>query len=114
MKVITAVINKMTSSSTLIANYADILASLEGMFVTNFTPDEISKLIKSQMEDMSPWNVQSYAVTGKGGYAETYSWKGQELYVMHPDEATVNHAKTLISRVMKGETLTAEDMALPQ
>lgn len=114
MKVITAVINKMTSSSTLIANYADILASLEGMFVTNFTPDEISKLIKSQMEDMSPWNVQSYAVTGKGGYAETYSWKGQELYVMYPDEATVNHAKTLISRVMKGESLTAEDMALPQ
>ena len=114
MKVITAVINKMTSSSTLIANYADILASLDGMFVTNFTPDEISKLIKNQMEDMTPWNVQSYAVTGKGGYAETYSWKGQELYVMHPDEATVNHAKNLISRVLEGETLTAEDMALPQ
>ena len=114
MKVITAVINKMTSSSTLIANYANILASLEGMFVTNFTPDEISKLIKNQMEDMTPWNVQSYAVTGKGGYAETYSWKGQELYVMHPDEATVNHAKNLISRVLEGETLTAEDMALPQ
>lgn len=114
MKVITAVINKMTSSKTLIANYADILASLEGMFVTNFTPDEISKLIKNQMEDMTPWNVQSYAVTGTGGYAETYSWKGQELYVMHPDEATVNHAKTLISRVLKGEILTAEDMILPQ
>ena len=114
MKVITAVINKMTSSSTLIANYADILASLDGMFVTNFTADEISKLIKNQMEDMSPWNVQSYAVTGTGGYAETYSWKGQELYVMHPDEATVSHAKTLISRVIAGEILTAEDMALPQ
>lgn len=114
MKVIKAVIDKMTSSKTLIANYSEILKSLEGMFVTNFTPEEIGDLVKLQMEDMTPWTVNSFAVTGTGGYAETYSWKGQELYVMYPDEKTVNHAKTLITRVLKGETLTAEDMVVPQ
>ena len=114
MKVITAVINKMSSSKTLIANYSDILKSLEGMFETNFTPEEMSDLVKMQMEDMSPWNVQSFAVSGKGGYAETYSWKGQELYVTWPNEDTVEYAKTLINRVLEGETLTAEDMVMPE
>lgn len=114
MKVIKAVIDKMTSSTTLISNYSEILKSLEGMFVTNFTPEEIGDLVKMQMEDMTPWTVNSFAVTGKGGYAETYSWKGQELYVMHPNEATVNQAKTLISRVLKGEILTAEDTVIPE
>ena len=114
MKVITAVIDKMTSSKTLIANYSDIMKSLEGMFVTNFTAEAISDLVKMQMDDMSPWNVQNYAVTGRGGYAETYSWKGQELYVSWPNENTVNHAKTLINRVLEGEILTAEDMTVPE
>ncbi len=114
MKVITAVIDKMTSSKTLIANYSDIMKSLEGMFVTNFTSEAISDLVKMQMDDMSPWNVQNFAVTGKGGYAETYSWKGQELYVSWPNENTVNHAKTLINRVLEGEILTAEDMTVPE
>ncbi len=114
MQVIATVIAKLSSSKTLITNYADILKSLEGMFATNFTAEEISTLVKMQMEDMTPWNVQSFAVTGKGAYAETYSWKGQELYVMHPNENAVNHAKTLINRVLEGETLTAEDLTVPE
>lgn len=114
MKVIKAVIDKLSSSKTLIANYSDILKSLEGMFETSFTPDEISNLVKLQMEDMTPWNIQSFAVDGKGGYAETYSWKGQELYVTWPNEETVNFAKDLVSRVLKGEAITAEDMVMPE
>ena len=82
------------------------------MFVTNFTSEEISNLVKMQLEDMATWNVQSYAVSGESGMAETYSWKGQELSITWPDENTVRHAKALIDRVMDGETLSAEDMIL--
>ena len=114
MKVIKAVIDKLSSSKTLIANYADILSSLEGMFETSFTPDEISNLVKMQMEDMTGWNIQSFAVDGTGGYAETYSWKGQELYVTWPNENSVTFAKNLIARVLDGETLTAEDTVMPE
>lgn len=114
MQVITAVINKLSSSKTLIAKYSEILKSLDGMFTTNFTAEEISDLVKMQMNDMSPWNIKSYAVTGEGDFAETYSWKGQELYVSWPNEETVDYAKTLISRVLNGETLTTEDMTMPK
>ena len=114
MKVISAVISKMTSSKTLISNYSDILNSLEGMFATNFSTEEMGVLVKMQVNDMSPWNVQSFAVSGTGGMEETYSWKGQELSVTWPNEASVRYAKTLINRVLNGETLTAEDMIMPE
>ncbi len=114
MKVIKAVIEKMTSSKTLIGNYADILKSLEGMFVTNFGTEEISGIVKMQLGDMATWNVQSFAVTGKGDYQETYSWPGEKLYVMWPNEDMVNHAGKLIQKVFNGETLTAADTTLPK
>lgn len=114
MKVIKAVVDKLSGSSKLITNYADILKSLEGMFEISFTSDQISALVKMQLKDMSSWDVQSFAVTGKGAYGETYSAPGEELYVMHPNEDTVNFAKGLIQKVMNGEKLTAEDVVMPK
>lgn len=114
MKVIKAVIDKMTSSTTLISKYADILKSLEGMFITDFTTDEISGLVKMQLDDMSGWNVQSFAVSGKGDSQETYSAPGLKLSVTWPNEDVVAYAQGLIQKVMDGETITAEDMVMPK
>ncbi len=114
MRVIGAVVDKLSSSKTIISNYSEILDSLEGMFVTNFTREEISDFVKAQLEEMGPWTVRSFAVTGTGGYAETYSWKGEELYITWPDEAGVAYASNLISRILTGEILTVEDLTMPE
>lgn len=109
MKVITALIDKM-SASNIVANYAQILESLQGMFVTNITSEEISALVKMQLEDMPSWDVKSYAVTGRGDSARTYSMPGVNAYVMHPNQETVDQATELIDKVMSGEVLTDEDV----
>ena len=114
MKVIKAVIEKMTNSTTLISNYSDILSSLEGMFTTNFTSEEISKLVKMQLSDMAKWNVQSFAVTGVGGSEKTYSAPGVNAYVMWPNENVVDYASELVQRVIAGDILTEEDMKVPE
>ncbi len=114
MRVIRAVIEKVTSSTTLISKYADILDSLEGMFSTNLTMDDIGSLVKMQLGDMASWNVQSYAITGKGDLQLTYSDPGKKLSVMWPDEDAVEYANTLIARVMAGEILTEADMTMPE
>lgn len=114
MKVIKALIEKMTSGTTIISNYSQILKSLEGMFTTSLTMDDISMLVKMQLNDLATWNVQTFAVTGKGGYAVTYSWPGEELYVMHPHEDVVAYAQTLADRVIAGEIITEEDMTVPE
>ncbi len=114
MKVIKAVVDKLSSSTTLISNYADILNSLGGMFATSFRAEELSNLVKMQLNDMAKWDVQSFAVTGTGDYQITYSWPGEKLYVMWPNEDTVAYATKLIGRVMDGQIVTEEDMKMPK
>ena len=109
-KVIKAVVQKMTSGTTLLSNYGDIMESLEGMFATSLTGDEISKLVKMQLNDLAQWNIQSYAVTGKNGKEITYSMPGTKLSVMYPDEGMVAYGSQLIQKVLSGETLTEADM----
>ena len=111
MKVIKAVINKMTSASTLISNYSDIMASLEGMFATSMPMSEISSLMKMQLKDMAQWSIQSFAVTGYNGSDYTYSAPGTKLYVMYPNEEDVARAQALIDTVWNDGILTDEVMS---
>ena len=114
MKVIAAIIDKITNGTTVISKYSSILDSLKGMFKTNVSMDEISLLVKMQLEDMASWNIVSYAATGKGGSEKNYSSPGHNAYVMYPDAKSVEHAATLAERVIAGEILTADDVILPK
>lgn len=110
MKVITAIVNKLTSGTTIISKYSSILESMSGMFTTNISTEEIGSLVKMQLGDMAKWNIQSYAVTGRGGSQKTYSMPGSNAYVMYPDEETVDHASALIEAVLAGDIITEEDV----
>ena len=110
MKIIKAVVHKMVSGA-IISNYADIMRSLEGMFVTDISMDDISKLVKMQLEDLASWNIQSYAVTGDGG--EDYTYTAGLAYVMYPHQGMVDYGKELIERVIAGEILTEQDVVYP-
>ena len=114
MKVIKAVIQKMTTGTTVISNYSSILNSLEGMFSTSIQMEQISMLVKMQLRDMATWNIQSFSVTGVGGSEKTYSMPGSYAYVMYEDEGYTSYASELIEKVCNGEILTEEDMVYPQ
>ena len=111
MKVLTAVINKMMNSTTLLENYGGILDSLGGMFVTDMSYDDIAALVKMQLTDGGSWNINNYATTGRGGSStETYSMPGWNLYVMYQNENSTGKAAYLIEQVLTGEHLTSGDM----
>lgn len=114
MKVITAVIQKLTSGTTIITNYSAIMDSIEGMFQTDLTTRDISDLVKMQLDDMASWNIMSYAVTGVGGSGKTYSMPGVYSYVMFPDQSTVDYGRHLIECVLVGQTLSGEDLTCPE
>lgn len=111
MKVVKAVIKKLTSGTTIISKYAEILNSLSGMFRTNLSMDELSALVKMQLSDMASWDILTYSVSGTGAYRVTYSAPGMELYVMLPDSEDVSRATELIDRVIAGEILTEADVS---
>lgn len=110
MQVIKAVVEQM-STGAIVANYSEILDSLQGMFVTNMPSDLIAGLIKDQLSTMTKWTVLTYAVAGAGGSEIPYSMPGLYAYVMYPDQGMVDYASELIGRVLDGEALTQEDIS---
>ncbi len=99
-QVISKLIEKVTSSKTLLTKSSDILKSLEGTFETNITPEEITSLVKMQLEDMRGWTFETYNVSGTDSMEYTRSYTSTQLYVMKPDMKTVETAKTKIKEAL--------------
>ena len=73
---------------------------MEGSFQTNITQDEVSKLVQDQLSSMSSWKITTNSLTGTGAYYPTYSMGSQELYVMIPDNESIEEAEEQIHKVM--------------
>lgn len=100
-QVITKIIEKVTSSTTLLTKSDQLLESMSGTFQTNITTEEIASLVKLQLDEMPHWKISTYNVTGSDSYQYSYSYPKTELYVMVPDEKTVNTAKEKIKEALK-------------
>ena len=102
--VIDGIIRKLTSS-TIISKYNSLLNSIKNTFQTNMSDSDVTNLIKMQLEDNAKWNITSYVLEGTGAYNYTYSYQGQELYVMEPDTDSISTAHDMINAVADGEKL---------
>ena len=97
-KVLTAIIDKVTSSTTLVTNFSQILDSVGNSFSTNMETKNINRFIKMQLNDMRGWNIESQNLVGTDLYTKnTYTYPNIELYVMKQDEKSVNSAKEKIN-----------------
>lgn len=103
--VITAIIKKVTSSTTILTKYTTILNELSNSFETNIKTSTITALIKHQIDKMPSWTIKNYSLNGTDSYDYTYSAGMRKLYVMVPDKETVNKAKTYINGMENGKTL---------
>lgn len=94
MRVITGIINKILSPA-IISNYNELMDKLHVSFQTNMSDEQIISLVRMQLDDMSSWTIQQQSVNGSGQtlYSPIY---GSDLYMMVPDEQTVEEAKTRI------------------
>lgn len=97
--VLKSIINKLLSSKIII-NYNNLLNSLNNKFLTNMKDEELTKLIKWQIDGMYNWDILNISLNGTDSYQYTYSYQKQLLYVMLPDEESVNTAKEKINSVM--------------
>ena len=91
--VITAIINKISTSKSITSNYNKILESLDGTFETDISYDDITSLIKMQLNDMSKWETETCNLTGEGKMTVTYSYPKRNLWVMIPNEKSIVTAK---------------------
>ena len=102
--VLSAIIKKMSSSTTLLRKYTTLLDKLSSSFETNINMRDLTKLIKIQIDKMPTWTIKKYSVNGSDAMRETYSAGSQKLYVMIPDQATVDQATNYILGMEEGKT----------
>ena len=102
--VITAMIKKMVSPAIL-TGANEILTSVSGNVDTNMSMDQIQKLIKTQIADAPTWSIKSMAAEGTGDMQMCYSYSGSELYVMQPNQESIDAIKEAIQAVENGEAV---------
>lgn len=97
MRVITGIINKVLSPA-IISNYSELMDKLHVSFQTNMADEQIISLVRMQLDDMSPWTIQQQSVNGNGQtlYSPIY---GSNLYMMVPDDKSVENAKVKINEL---------------
>jgi len=114
MKVIDAMANKLKSPA-LLMGFSKLMDAAADCFVTSLSQEQISALVRMQLGDLANWDIQSYTVTGSGAKStKCYPPKGQSLYVMKPDENSVNEAKALIAAVLGGEDKLTSTSQTPE
>ncbi len=111
MKVIDAMLEKIKSPA-LLTSYSRLLAAVADNFVTSLSTGQIAALVRMQLADFAAWDIENYSVTGTSSSStHCYSAQGQKLYVMTPDEASVEEARALIQSVLSGEAAPGDGAA---
>lgn len=114
MKVIDAMLNKIKSPA-LLMGFSKIMDAASDCFVTSFSQDQISALVRMQLSDFAEWDIESYTVTGTSSSStKCYSAKGQKLYVMRPDDSSVSKAREMLASVLGGEGTVADTTQKPE
>ena len=83
-------------------NYQKILGAVQGAVQTNLGQDNLAKLANHQLDTLKKWSVESISVDGAGATLATHSMGAQPLYVMVPDQQTVDTAKQRITSTLHG------------
>lgn len=102
-QVISKILQKIAEPAYLL-KLPEILKSADGLFETSLTKDELVDLIRYEMKHRTNWDVESIALDGSGSYEATYSMGARELYVMIPDESTIERAEAKIAAYLQTET----------
>jgi len=96
-----AVIKKASSPSILL-KYNKILKALEGTFLTNISDDSIREIAKYVIDNNGEFKINSMSLGGSDASRATYSGGSRPLYVMIPDNSSIEDAKVQIKTVLDG------------
>ena len=99
-QVIAKMLEKMSDTKYLL-KYNDIIDKLEGSFETDMSYKEITNLIKDNFSTIGEFTVDTYNLDGTDSMMPTYTMGTSPLYVMIPNQDTVNIASEKIKEYLK-------------
>ena len=101
-QVLMGIVNEATKPS-VITKYASIMDAMANTFSTTMSNDEISDLIKHQINNNPKWKMEQYMVDGTGDTLMCAEL-GDAASVMVPDQSTVKIAKDKINAILAGKS----------
>ena len=96
------IVNEATKPS-VITKYASIMDAMANTFSTTMSNEEISDLIKYQINNNPKWKMEQNMVDGTGDTLMCAEL-GDAASVMVPDQSTVKMAKDKINAVLAGKS----------
>lgn len=101
-QVLMGIVNEATKPS-VITKYASIMDAMANTFSTTMSNEEISDLIKYQINNNPKWKMEQYMVDGTGDTLMCAEL-GDAASVMVPNQSTVKMAKDKINAVLAGKS----------
>ncbi len=98
-QVLTAIVARL-SDVHYASRYTSILDAAKGSFQTSLTEEEITGFARYQLSELKKWSVESIQLDGTGSMQPTYSMGSMNLYVMIPNQASIDAAKTKIAEYL--------------
>ena len=111
-RVVEAVIKKMTSSTTLLTRYGDIMAAAGDNLSTNFSTDDMVELVKMQITDLAEWDIETQKIEGE--YDEDYVaslTQSQKFSVYKTDADSVRKCVDAVNAVLAPTSTELQEAA---
>ena len=101
--IIQAIIKKCVTDPQQLMKFDQILNGINPYFNTNISYERMQKIIKQQLNSLTPWTIEKISVDGYDGTQVTASYPTVPAYVMYPYEHTIVNAQQRILAVMAGD-----------
>ena len=100
--ILEAIIEKATSSETILSEYTSILNAIKDNVETDMERKSMTSLIKMQINDMPSWTIGKQSISGEYGHGYYCYALGANADVVLVDESSVAAAVDKIMEVMTG------------
>jgi LCP family protein required for cell wall assembly len=111
-RVVEAVIKKMTSSTTLLTKYGDIMTAAGDNLSTNFSTHDMTELVRMQITDLAEWDIETQKIEGEYGEDYVASLTQSQMFsVYKTDPASVRKCVDGIKAVQNPSVNELEEAA---
>lgn len=108
-RVVKAIINKMTSSPSLLVKYGDIMAAAKDNMETNMPTEDMQALVKMQLADLGNWDIESQKIKGKYDMDYVASLTQEEKFLVY--KATPESQESVKQKIADTMDATSAEIA---
>lgn len=112
MAVIKGIIQK-ASSPAILTKYSAVMDAVSDLFLTNIPNKAISDLVKMQLSNNTPWNIQSYGINGdtdEKRHLEVVGAYNASIVLPYVDD--VSNASAMINKVLSGDIFDVDEYVM--